>query len=77
MADRSREKETSALTSVRTVHSRARTSLDELERGNSRHAGEWTYQVAFLDEDYEEMRAALETVVELLEPWAKKGRRKR
>lgn len=77
MSDRSREKETTALTSVRTVRSRARTALVELERGNSKHDGEWTYDVRFLDQDYEAMRAALETVLELLEPWRKGGPRKK
>ena len=72
MGDRSKEKETSALTSVRTVHSRARTALTEIERGNSRHDGVFTYDVMFQDPDYAEMRAALEKVVELLEPWAKR-----
>ena len=72
MRDRRKEKETTALTSVRTVHSRALTALNELERGNSRHDGQWTYDVQFLDEDYDEMRSALEKVVKLLQPWAKK-----
>ena len=73
MRDRSKEKETSALTSVRTVHSRARTALKELERGNSRFDGEYVgFDTRFQDEDYEQMRAALEKVEELLAPWAKR-----
>jgi hypothetical protein len=86
MSDRSKEKETTALTSVRTVHSRALTALDELELGNSKHDGTWLHfpnpdgkheWVRMLDEDYDEMRTALEKAAELLEPWAKKGRRRR
>ena len=72
MRDRRKDKETTALTSVRTVHSRARTALKEIERGNSRVNGEFQYGGTYeLDEDYEEMKAALENVVALLDPWSK------
>lgn len=79
--DRSKEKETNALTSVRTVLSRARTALLELERGNSKHDGQWLHfkdadgryeWLTFHDEDYDDMREALEKVVELLKPWSKR-----
>lgn len=78
MRDRRKDRETNALTSVRTVHSRAFTSLAELERGNWRMNGEYSYDdrnnglISMQDEDYDEMREALEKVVELLQPWAKK-----
>lgn len=77
MRDRSQEKETDALTAVRTVHSRALTALDQLERGNCRHDGDYLYGIQFQDEDYDEMRAALEKVAELLGPWRKAGARRR
>lgn len=81
MRDRSQEKETDALTAVRTVHSRALTGLDQLEQGNIRMDGEYAWNdgdfLVMQDEDYEEMRAALEKVVELLAPWKKAGARRR
>jgi hypothetical protein len=71
MRDRRKDKETSALTSVRTVHSRAETALKEIRRGNSRINGEFQYggPPYPLDEDFEGMELALEKVVELLAPW--------
>jgi hypothetical protein len=73
MRDRRKDKETTSLTSVRTVHSRARTALNEIRRGNSRVNGEFQYGGGPypLDEDFDEMETALEKVVELLDPWSK------
>lgn len=76
MRDRSKEKETSALTSVRTVHSRALTAIEEINRGNWRVDGVYVGREAIPDEDAPEMLAALEKAVELLEPWAKKRRKR-
>jgi hypothetical protein len=79
---RNRGRETSdALVSVRTVLSRAETALIEIERGEYAcddggypirdESGEW---ITYPDEDYDEMRAALERVVESLEWWRRTGR---
>lgn len=75
MRDRSKEKETNALTSVRTVHSRALTAIKEIRRGNWRVDGLYVGRETIPDEDAPEMIARLEQVVELLDPWAKKRRR--
>lgn len=82
MRDRGRET-SNALVAVRTVLSRAETALEEIERGEHAPAvgsdgmttrtvdGTW---IEFHDEDYDEMRAALEHVVESLEWWRRTGR---
>jgi hypothetical protein len=74
MRDRRKDKETTALTSVRTVHSRAKTALTEINRGNAYVNGEFQYggPPYPIDEDYVEMEAALTRVIALLEPWAKR-----
>lgn len=103
MSDRSRDVST-ALTEVRTVHSRALAALDRLDGewageripdpdypkydgyqgpGMNRqeyadwHAGYVESMINMADQDHDEIRAALEKVVELLDPWKKHGRRKR
>lgn len=79
---RPRGRETSnALVAVRTVLSRAETALEEIERGEyacdaggyplQGESGEW---IKYQDEDYDEMRAALEHVVESLVWWRRTGR---
>lgn len=80
MRDRGRET-SNALVAVRTVLSRAETALQEIERGEYAcdeggylirdESGEW---IIAHDEDYDEMRAALEHVVESLEWWRRTGR---
>lgn len=83
MRDRGRET-SDALVAVRTVLSRAETALREIEWGNNARdandrpvrdsSGEW---IGYHDEDYDEMRAALEHVVESLDWWRRTGRPRR
>lgn len=79
MRDRGRET-SNALVAVRTVLSRAETALQEIERGEHYDAGGWIVRdsdgawIEWHDEDYDEMRAALEHVVESLEWWRRTGR---
>lgn len=82
MRDRGRET-SSSLVAMRTVLSRAETALDEIERGElvTRDVNDYLIVDSatgeFLphqDEDYDEMRAALEHVVESLEWWRRTGR---
>jgi len=70
-ADRGRDT-SDALTEVRTVHKRAKSALDRLD-----HLDEYRgtyYSDDRIDPDTPEIRAALEKVVELLEPWKRTGR---
>jgi len=80
MRDRGRET-SSALTAVRTVLSHAETALAELEYGEvSRDDDDYPVLdsygclIRILDEDYDEMHAALEHVIESLEWWRRTGR---
>lgn len=80
MRDRGRET-SNALVEVRTVLSRAETALYELDRGayatheNGRAVMDSNGgYILVADEDYDEMRAALEHVVEALEWWRRTGR---
>jgi hypothetical protein len=87
-ADRGRDSG-EALTSVRTVLSRAETALEELGPEGTRR--EWAPKTGdpaldnyplrkagrFEDPDAPAMRAALRAVVDLLGPWRKTGRTKR
>jgi hypothetical protein len=78
---RDRSTETSyALTEVRTVLSRAETARLNLD-GPTEYAlqpdGRRDYGTRTDDEDAALMRAALDQVVELLEPWRRTGRSRR
>ena len=87
-ADRGRDSG-KALTSVRTVLSRAETALEELgpegartewpPRTGDREQDDYAVRKAgkFEDPDATAMRAALRTAVALLDPWRKTGRTKR
>jgi hypothetical protein len=76
MTRRGRGRDTSyALTEVRTVWKRAKSALDRLD-----HLDEYLgtyYSDDEIDPDTPEIRAALEQVVELLEPWKRTGRKSR
>lgn len=91
--DRSRDVST-ALTEVRTVHSRALSALAKLDGpyagdawwdevfwdgqgGNEGHRAWYDeHHINYVDPDLDEMIAALQKTIELLERWEKKGRRK-
>ena len=80
MRDRGRET-SDALVEVRTVLSRAETALQEIERGDFARGEDGRIvrdtdglPLRVHDEDYDEMRAALEHVVESLEWWRRTGR---
>lgn len=64
-----------ALTEVRTVLSRARTALDKFDRpGLEMPPGDNRFNeiAPHCGDDIEQMRAALEKVVALLEPWQRR-----
>ncbi|GAA0627468.1 hypothetical protein HPO96_37080 [Kribbella sandramycini] len=83
MRDRGRET-SDALVAVRTVLSRAETALQEIDRPNYTRDEQGNpvfdsngFRILSQDEDYDEMRAALEHVVESLEWWRRTGRPRR
>ncbi|WP_435109814.1 hypothetical protein [Nocardiopsis synnemataformans] len=67
MSDRGRDT-SRELTEVRTVWKRALTGIEQIDYASHDETP---------DPDAAEMRAALERVVELLEPWKRTGRPKR
>jgi hypothetical protein len=72
---RDRGRDTSnALTEVRAVLSRAKSTRKMLERPTefTDQGGSWNRRLA--DPDAEEMRKALDGVIKLLEPWQRTGR---